>query len=295
MRLNDKIRIDNSWWNINRVIDYNANVKGFTKVELISIDTEIDLPPFNYRIPKLPTDAQISRATKEIINTSNSNNNVVMLGGDVTIKGRNNVVLGATRGMIVGDDNVVSDEYVDINDTLSSSGNFATNDLTFTGNRTHDLDGNTLFINDSSQSFLFMGSGQTQIGYNDSSVQVVDDDVNVFINSVNTFSVSVGNNIECKDVLRIKKGIGYSVTTQASNYTVSVDDTVIHCTSGTFTVTLPTLSSASTHMFIIKNSGTGVITVDGDGTETIDGALNQTLSQYDSITVLATTTDWIII
>jgi len=120
LRLNDKIRIDNSWWNINRVIDYNANVKGFTKVELISIDTEIDLPPFNYRIPKLPTDAQISRATKQMIDTSNTNNNVVMLGADVIIKGRDNVVLGATKGMIVGDGNVVSDEYVNINQVKST-------------------------------------------------------------------------------------------------------------------------------------------------------------------------------
>ena len=142
LRLNDKIRIDNSWWNINRVIDYNANVKGFTKVELISIDTEIDLPPFNYRIPKLPTDAQIGKVTKEIINTSNTNNNVVMLGADVIVKGRNNVILGGTKGMIVGNGNVVSDEYVNINENESVGANFANTDLTVTGTRAHNLDGN---------------------------------------------------------------------------------------------------------------------------------------------------------
>jgi hypothetical protein len=46
MELNDKIRIDNSWWSINKVIDYNANNLQPTKVELISLETEIDLPPF---------------------------------------------------------------------------------------------------------------------------------------------------------------------------------------------------------------------------------------------------------
>jgi len=46
MELNDKIRIDNSWWSINKVIDYNANDLVPTKVELISLETEIDLPNF---------------------------------------------------------------------------------------------------------------------------------------------------------------------------------------------------------------------------------------------------------
>ena len=46
MELNDKIRIDNSWWSINKIIDYNANNLVPTKVELISLETEIDLPNF---------------------------------------------------------------------------------------------------------------------------------------------------------------------------------------------------------------------------------------------------------
>jgi hypothetical protein len=46
MELNDKIRIDNSWWSINKIIDYNANELVPTKVELISLETEIDLPNF---------------------------------------------------------------------------------------------------------------------------------------------------------------------------------------------------------------------------------------------------------
>jgi len=114
MRLNDKIRIDNSWWNINKIIDYNANVKGFTKVELISIDSEIDFAPFSYKIPKLPVASQVSHVTKSILQTSVDNNNVVMTGADVVIKGRNNVVLSGTNGMIIGDDNIVTERYVNI-------------------------------------------------------------------------------------------------------------------------------------------------------------------------------------
>lgn len=44
MRLSDKIRIDNSWWNINKIQDYDANNNTPTKVELISIDTRLEIP-----------------------------------------------------------------------------------------------------------------------------------------------------------------------------------------------------------------------------------------------------------
>ena len=46
LKLNSKVRIDNSWWTINKVIDYDCNAQNLTKVELMSADTEIDLAPF---------------------------------------------------------------------------------------------------------------------------------------------------------------------------------------------------------------------------------------------------------
>ena len=46
MRLNDKIRIDNSYWNINKIIDYNAGSNQLTKVELMSVDPDLNLPGF---------------------------------------------------------------------------------------------------------------------------------------------------------------------------------------------------------------------------------------------------------
>ena len=52
MRLSDKIRIDNSWWNINKIQDYDANSNNPTKVELISIDTRLEIP-FTQRLTKI--------------------------------------------------------------------------------------------------------------------------------------------------------------------------------------------------------------------------------------------------
>ena len=46
LELNDKIRIDNSWWHINKVIDYDASVRKLTKVELLSIDADLEFTPY---------------------------------------------------------------------------------------------------------------------------------------------------------------------------------------------------------------------------------------------------------
>jgi hypothetical protein len=79
-------------------------------------------------------------------------------------------------------------------------------------------------------------------------------------------------------------------------YTIDNTDCVIDCTTGVFTLTLPTAVGIVGQFFIIKNSGTGVITVDGNGSETIDGVANKILSvQYQSITVLSDGTNWKII
>jgi len=77
--------------------------------------------------------------------------------------------------------------------------------------------------------------------------------------------------------------------------TLDVTDHVVNCTSGTFTVTLPTAVGIKGREYVIKNSGTGVITIDGAGTETIDGALTQTLpAQYDFYKVTSDGANWII-
>lgn len=93
-------------------------------------------------------------------------------------------------------------------------------------------------------------------------------------------------------------GIGTTLpfTNQTSTYTVDNTDCVVNCTANTFTVTLPTAVGIEGQYFIIKNRGTGVITVDGDGSETIDGAANKLLAvQNESITVISDGSNWIIV
>ena len=124
LELNDKIRIDNSWWNINRVIDYNANGSELTQVELISIDNEVDFMPFinpfgtpGVGLPNVSGIQQVGNST--VVKTKSMNSNVLTGGGIVgDVVNRGNVVPGglrvmvATEGYSVEDDGIITDNLV---------------------------------------------------------------------------------------------------------------------------------------------------------------------------------------
>jgi hypothetical protein len=74
------------------------------------------------------------------------------------------------------------------------------------------------------------------------------------------------------------------ITTATDTYTILVSDETIICNkSSVFTVTLPT--AVVGQMFHIKNIGAGLVTLDGAGSDTIDGSLTQALAQWEGITV----------
>jgi len=82
------------------------------------------------------------------------------------------------------------------------------------------------------------------------------------------------------------------VVTVTSAYTATTADTVILC-NGTFTVTLLTAVGIPDHRVSIKNVGTGVVTIDGNGSETIDGGTTAVLSiQYDQIGIVSDNSNW---
>jgi hypothetical protein len=103
LKLNDKIRIDNSWWNINKVIDYDCNNPRLTTVELLSIDQEIDFAQFQTGKPFIPTVGELGTITEPIINTNNENNNVISLGSNALVYGQGNVIQQGFQGVVIGD------------------------------------------------------------------------------------------------------------------------------------------------------------------------------------------------
>ena len=61
-------------------------------------------------------------------------------------------------------------------------------------------------------------------------------------------------------------------------YTLTNSDYTVDCTSGTYSITLPTAVGITGREYNIKNTGAGTITVDANGTETIDDVLTIVLS-----------------
>jgi len=91
-------------------------------------------------------------------------------------------------------------------------------------------------------------------------------------------------------------------TVSSANYTVLDDDgydTIAVSTGGTTrTVTLPTASDNTGRRITITktDSGSGYITVDGEGAETVNGlATVSVIFQYDFIEVLCTGSEWLIV
>lgn len=88
LKLNDKIWCENAYWNINKVIDYNANDKQLTKVELISVDEGIRLAPFKIRTPKPSTALDFIPIRNNIGKQFYNNNNVVINGEVYGVTGK---------------------------------------------------------------------------------------------------------------------------------------------------------------------------------------------------------------
>lgn len=84
---------------------------------------------------------------------------------------------------------------------------------------------------------------------------------------------------------------------KSASYTLALGDRVINFTSGSNVATLPTAATASGIEFIIKNSGTGTITINTTSSQTIDGAASGDikLNQYDSLHVMSDGSNWIIL
>ena len=126
LKLNDKIRIDNSWWNINKVIDYDANARKLTRVELISIDNEINftkfMGPSGPIIPVGPAaiGAMQMLAMSGINTTAMITSNVFSNQATAQVMGRGNNIVNGTRSVVVGDGYIVSENEI-VADNLRAS------------------------------------------------------------------------------------------------------------------------------------------------------------------------------
>jgi hypothetical protein len=78
---------------------------------------------------------------------------------------------------------------------------------------------------------------------------------------------------------------------------LDIEFTTLICNSASaMTVNLPAAANLTGIMFTIKNINTGTVTIDGNGSETIDGSTTTALeTKYSSITIVSNGTGWVIV
>ena len=107
LKLNDKIHINNSWWSINKVIDYDCNAQNLTKVELMSADTEIDLAPFKKGSVTPTTVGDLSSHVGSVHWENSFVGNVIPSTSVSAIYGQGNVIQPGVNGIIVGNNKIL--------------------------------------------------------------------------------------------------------------------------------------------------------------------------------------------
>jgi hypothetical protein len=124
LRLNDKIRIDNSWWAINSVKDYDANSKKPTKVELISVDDSIEIPFVERQTFKITAGNPALQVLNDLEASKVRYKNTILTTGQIDVVGRDNYVGAGVSGKVIGNNNEVYSQttliYGDTNTTNST-------------------------------------------------------------------------------------------------------------------------------------------------------------------------------
>jgi len=104
----------------------------------------------------------------------------------------------------------------------------------------------------------------------------------------------MANEFIIRNGLKSLGGITFPATGINATYTVGVNDYLIDITGNTITVTLPTAVGVNGKNYVIKNRGTGVVTVATTSSQTIDGANTKSLNNNDGIEIISDGSNWII-
>jgi len=120
----------------------------------------------------------------------------------------------------------------------------------------------------------------------------------IYGTGIYTDTAKIGVNIQAPNsTLQVNGSLSLKYLAVENTYSVLKTDYTIDCTgNGTFTVTLPTAANIAGRIYVIKNSGSGVITVATTSSQTIDGSTTNSLStQYSRVTVQSNGANWIIL
>lgn len=108
------------------------------------------------------------------------------------------------------------------------------------------------------------------------------------------------NNSAPVSILDVNGSVGAAIVTKTTDYTATADDWTILCdaTAGNMIITLPAVAGCARRVYNIKkiDSSGNTVTIDGNASETIDGATTKVIStQYVSHTIQSNGSAWYLI
>ena len=146
---------------------------------------------------------------------------------------------------------------------------------------------------------LFQAKKQIYFKSTDNKDFIFRDKNNNNIMNIDTSTQRVGIGVNTPtSLLDVNGSFALPITTKTADYTADATDYTIlaDATSNTVTITLPTAVGITGRIYNIKCiDATYTVTVDANGTETIDGELTQILVVWDNMKIQSTGTGWIII
>ncbi len=100
-----------------------------------------------------------------------------------------------------------------------------------------------------------------------------------------------------KTLVNLQEQLDSTLTKYTNTATIDINDDICICDSvGDFVLTLLPVVNMVKRTIIIKNINTGIITVKGNNSDTIDGVNTYSLDiKYESITLYCDGTQWLII
>lgn len=134
------------------------------------------------------------------------------------------------------------------------------------------------------------GTGLTGTIINNAQLQIIYDNVDLLMAGSSPTTLEVGGGFKAD------QGILRSVVSKTANYTILSTDGLVICTSGSFTVTLPTAVGIAGRAFTVKNTGSGTITMASTSSQTIDTASagSTLILQNDSYTFESDGANWVV-
>jgi hypothetical protein len=225
LKLNDKVKVNNALWYINKIVDYDANTHKPTLVELLSVEDDLKLPRFGRNIkpipvgvatpvpaepvkpvrPVLPIAVGVSDIIRKRTESTSVFNGVTDTSNNMGVR---NLITKDFTGIIIGNDQIVDENGFYIDGTKMTSSEINIQDTTIinqngisVGNTTYGIDGITIY--------------ETYIddGYYDSGYTITNTSTNSFgydeLNNEITFTID-SDNVNIKGNNKIQFGGDYN-------------------------------------------------------------------------------------